>query len=351
MSVMKYRILRYLIHLLKPKPVAELSDLTSFKDLDAIWRPSDGKIGVILRWFMTEWCNYNCSYCSQKHGRNRFQGFFRVHCFDNYKPLEWIKAIDKNFMDKRVAVTITGGEPMLDLNNMIVFLSNLLSRPYINNIRIDTNMFWNPSHLKNLPNKQKLIFMCTLHPSETEIDKFISKIVKLKKLGFTIGIVNYVLTPEQALYYEELMNRFKEVNLPLHTNPLWNTKSNENLKNILKVALDDIDIHYRTGGITKGKKCYYPSVSFEMNQNGDISVGCFPWKSRNIFKDGIPKLPEGPVKCPHYKCFCLDKYSFIEGINRNTDLNVLKIYGNLVRKRLGLPPTDSRARDKMEAVR
>jgi len=334
------RFIEYLTYALKLKPVPmpQLSESASFKDLDAIWRPNDGKPTVILRWFMTEWCNYKCPYCSQEHGRNGFKGSFRVHSFDNYTPKEWIEAIDRNFSDRRVAITITGGEPMLDVKNMRIFLGMLLSRSYIDNVRIDTNMSWNPSHFKDLPNKKKMIFMCTLHPSQTRIDGFISRIKRLKELGFTVGIVNYVMTPEQAPCYEELMTRFKEINLPLHPNPLWNSELNEDIKGILEMALDDVDIFYRSGGMTKGKVCYYPSIAYEMNQNGDISVGCFPWISGSIFNNDIPELPKGPVKCPHHKCYCLDKYSFIKGINRNTDLNILKIYGNLIRKRLGLPP-------------
>jgi len=199
-------------------------------------------------------------------------------------------------------------------------------------------MAWNPSSLEDLSNKEKLIFMCSLHPSQTKIDDFISRVKRLEELGFTIGIVNYVMTSEQASCYKELMNRFKEVNLPLHPNPLWGSKTSKELEKILKIALDEIDFFCRTEGKTKGKICYFPSIAFEMNQNGDISVGCFPSVTGNIFKNDIPNLPEGPVKCPHYRCICLDKYSFIKGVNRNTDLNILKIYGNLIRNRLGLPP-------------
>jgi len=337
------RFIEYLTYALKPKPVPipQLSESASFKDLDAIWRPNDEKPGVILRWFMTEWCNYRCPYCPQEHGRNRFKGSFRVHSFDNYTPKEWIEAIDRNFSDRRVAITITGGEPMLDVKNMNEFLSLLLTKPYINNVRIDTNMSWNPSRFKDLPNKKKLIFNCSLHTSQIKIDSFISKIKKLKELGFPIGIVNYVMTVEQALHYKELMNKLKELNLPLHPNPLYpltpqSLKIIARFREIFKMALDDVDFFYKTGGNTKGKICYYPSIAYEMNQNGDISVGCFPWISGSIFNDDIPELPKGPVKCPHHNCYCLDKYSFIKGINRNTDLNILKIYGNLIRKRLGL---------------
>ena len=337
------RVLDYLSYaFLKVEPVPQLSESPSFKDLDATWRPNGQNPGVMLRWFMTEWCNYGCPYCRQDHRRRRSQRSLRVHSFDNCAAEEWIEAIDRNFMDKRVAITITGGEPMLDAKSMSEFLSLLLTRRYINNVRIDTNMSWSPSRFKELPNKKKLIFNCSLHTSQTKTEVFISKIEELGELGFPIGIVNYIMTAEQALHYEELMNRFKELNVPLHPNPLYPLTS-ESLKviarfrGILKMVLDSVDFYYKTGGRTKGKVCYYPSIALEMNQNGNIGVGCFQRVSGNIFEDGVPELPQGPVRCPYDKCMCLDKYSFIKGINRNIDLNTLKIYGNLIRKRLGLP--------------
>lgn len=331
------KIMKFLRHTRKPKPIPQIMELSSFKDINAVWRPNDNKLGVILRWFMTEWCNYNCPYCAQEHIRNRFKGSFSVHCFDNYTPEEWMNSIDRHFKDKRVALILTGGEPMLDLKNMRNFLSMILTKSYIDNIRIDTNMAWKPHHFKNLPNKEKLIFNCSLHTSQTKIDDFTFRVKRLEKLDFKIGMINYVMNPEQTSHYEELMIKFKEINLLLHPNPLWDYKHSEELEKSLKIALDDIDIFYKTVGKTKGKVCYYPSIAYEMNQNGDVGVGCYLWISRNIFKNGIPKLPEAPIKCPHNYCKCLDKYSFIKGINRNIELNTLKIYGNLIRKHLGLP--------------
>ena len=124
---LKYMTLHYFF---KPKPVPQPSEREYFKDLETIWRPSNSKPKIVLRWFMTEWCNYKCPYCPQEHSRNRFRGSFRIHSFDNYKPAEWCRAIERNLIDKAVAITITGGEPMLDIKNMRVLLSTLLSNSY-----------------------------------------------------------------------------------------------------------------------------------------------------------------------------------------------------------------------------
>ncbi len=330
-------LLLYVNRALKIKPMPQISEVESFKELNAIWRPSRSKSRIILRWCMTEWCNYNCIYCPQEHSRDRIRGSFRAHCFDNYTPVEWIRAIDRAFKMKEVAVTISGGEPMLDMKNMSSFLKMLLTRTYINNVQITTNMAWNPSSIENLPNKEKMIFLTTFHPSQTRFGDFITRVDKLKKLGFPIGFVNYVMTPEQSLNYVKLKDKFKKVNLPLNPDPLWFSKPDDDLKKILKRILEKADLYYNTGGTTRGKVCYFPSIGYEMSQNGEINVGCFHWISGNFFRDEIPELIEGPVKCPHYQCRCIGKYSFIKSFNRNVDMNIYKIYGNILRKHFGLP--------------
>lgn len=322
---------------LKPKPIPLSTESKYFEELDAVWKPEKGEPGVILRWFISGWCNYNCPYCSLEHERDRSQGTFKAHSFDNYPPEKWVGEIEKNFKHMRVAMTITGGEPMLDKKNMGKFLKELLPKSFIDNIRIDTNASWNPSNYKDLPNKEKIIFMCTLHPSQTKIDEHISRLKSIQEHGFTIGMVNYVLSPEQSSDYKELAKKYHEIDIPLHTNPLWGSEPAGETRKILEEVLDKVDFFYRSGNKTKGKICYYPNVSYEMNQNGDITPGCFRWISKSIFEDGIPELPEAPVKCPHQKCLCLDMYSFIKGINRNTDLNILKIYGNMLRKKMNIP--------------
>ena len=110
------------------------------------------------------------------------------------------------------------------------------------------------------------------------------------------------------------------------------------MKDLYRVALDEVDVYYRAGGSCHGKACFYPAVAYEMNQNGDIHIGCFPYTTKNLFKSAPPKLTKGPVVCAHATCQCLDKYSFVQGINRNTGLDVLRIYGKRIRANLGIQP-------------
>ena len=90
-------------------------------DLD-VWRDA-----VLLRWRVSYWCNYDCSYCNQDHRR-------RAHAFDKHPPDVWIKALKDNFGRLTLALIITGGKPMLDLDNMHRFLSALLPLPFVDNV-------------------------------------------------------------------------------------------------------------------------------------------------------------------------------------------------------------------------
>lgn len=314
-------------------PKVKQNGLSEFSEVKTAWQNA-----VLLRWYLTEWCNYSCPYCPQDHSRARVKDDgSSFHCFDNYSPRRWVDALDRALQDKVLALTISGGEAMLDVKNMHEFLSLILLKKNVANVRIDTNLSWNLESYADLPNKEKVIFMCTFHPSQTKCDTFLQRATKLMNGGWIIGIVNYVMTPNQALDYKQLKENFSKNNLVLHPNPLWDFQPTGELAKMLKEELGETDYYYRAGGTTKGKTCLFPSIAYEMFANGDISVGCFSKLSSNIFrKNQLPQRPAGPVKCPGSICFCLDKYSFIKGMNRNLGLNTLKLYSNRIRQKNGM---------------
>lgn len=314
----------------RDRPKIQYKDAIAFKEISKVWQGAS-----ILRWYMTEWCNYDCPYCIQNHSRQRIVRGFKIHAFDNYPPKEWIAALRRNFIDVKLALTITGGEPMIDTVNMHAFLTELLPQNFVENVRIDTNLSWDPKIYADLPSKEKLIFMCSFQPMHTSAESFIERATSLMT-NYKIGMVNYVMYEGQIEQYENLKEKFVAAGLPLHPNPLWYTQQPKESLEIMAKVLSPIDLHYRAGGNPKGKSCLYPSLAYEMNHCGDIIVGCFPILKGNIFSNRLPKKPDGPVKCASSKCTELDKYSFIKGVNRNMGLNCLEIYGNILRKNLGI---------------
>lgn len=71
-------------------------------------------------------------------------------------------------------------------------------------------------------------------------------------------------------------------------------------------------------------------------QNGQIYVGCHPQVSGSFFNHSLVPTFDGPVPCSAKACVCLDMYSFLEDVNRNTDVNPLHIYSDILKRKRGI---------------
>ncbi|MDD5069760.1 MAG: 4Fe-4S cluster-binding domain-containing protein [Candidatus Omnitrophica bacterium] len=287
-----------------------------------------GNKPLILRWSNTSWCNYSCSYCSQNHLRSR-----KTHAFDAYSPDQWLENFDRHFSSKKIDLylTITGGEPMIDLENMPYFLERICIRDYLSQIRIDTNLSFSLDAYSNIVSKDKIWLMCTYHPCSVKEEVFFSSVIKAQDQGFKIGICNYVITNDNYLNYEPLMRRFLKYDIPLNPNPLWQFDNIYDSSSIavLKRFLPEKDFRYRSGQKkTQGKKCLFPALAYEMKPDGEIYVACHrAFLSGNFIKDKrLKRLFNDYTNCISLTCKCLDKYSFLRGFNRNYCENTLLSY-------------------------
>lgn len=309
-------------------------DKTHFNRILSEWKPQEGKPTYIIRWLMTEWCNYACSYCSQNHNRHALINGYTAHAFDNHPLEKWIDGFKRHFSTRQLSLVITGGEPMLDQKNMIPLLTKLTSMPTVECIRIDTNSFWNPNSYKHI-DTSRIILMCTYHPEQTTEERFINKIKKFIEFGFQIGMVNFVMNHNNFNSYLDVQKKVAALGVPLHPNPLSNSQgfySKEDL-DVLAHYLPNADYRYRTQiDSPLGKKCLFPALAYQMNQNGNIYVGCHKEERGSFFYDNLPDAFAGPVPCPSKTCLCLDMYSFLEDVNRNTTTNPLKIYSDMLKK-------------------
>lgn len=322
--------IRSIINLASPLPHTSPPErtLTGRAPKLSIWKP-EGGLGIILRWQVTEWCNYRCNYCPQQHERNVLnESGASVHAFDNHPVDMWINAIQHHFQRFRLSLTITGGEPLIDKQNMPYLLSRLVEVDFVACIRIDTNVSWPARWYENI-DKSKLILMCTFHPSQVDAMSFWDKISEITSTGFRIGIINYVMTPNQISNYEYYRDLAAKHGAVLHPNPLWG-KENEYSKQELKLfksQLPEDDFLYRSQIASPiGLQCLYPALSYEMNSAGNITGGCHSERAGSIFDENLPPLFDSYSPCPHQSCVCLDKYSFLEKFDRNTTLNPLDDY-------------------------
>ena len=311
-------------------------DAQSFSEVLDIWKPRDAPNATLVRWLVTGWCNYNCPYCPQTHGRYAPKGNgATAHAFDNFPLDQWLQAFRRHFANHRLSLVISGGEPLLDKKNMPLLLTAFHEMPEVECIRIDTNTSWKLDWYSEL-DKSKIILMCTYHPTQVDEHEFFEKIHRLLDSGFRIGMINYVMTSQQRENYYVYKERFRELGIPLHPNPLWGKTGRHSAEDLalFESELPTVDYLYRTGkNSPKGKKCLFPGIAYELDYRGNIMVGCHPTTSSSFFDHDLPSLFAGPVPCPYTKCVCLDKYSFLEGSNRNITTNPLASYSRALLER------------------
>lgn len=313
-------------------------DEMDFKPVLDIWKPENDMPVTIVRWLVSEWCNYKCPYCPQTHSRYEPKGdCYTAHAFDNHPVEKWQDAFLHHFSDQRLSLVITGGEPLIDKKSMLPMLRTLASMKTVECIRINTNVSWKPTSYDEI-DKSKIILMCTFHPSQVAEKSFFERIDELLKHGFKIGMVNYVMSKERKVFdnYTLYKKQMAARQIPLHPNPLWNSKGvyTEKDLNLLKQELPKVDFFYRAKvKSTKNQKCLFPALAYELSYSGKIHVGCHISISGSFFDQKLPRLFAGPVPCPSQNCVCLDKYSFIKGINRNVTTNPLQDYSKTLMRR------------------
>ena len=307
-----------------------------FAPVLAAWRPTDSEPVAMVRWLITEWCNYACPYCPQIHTRFRkLKNGLTSHAFDNFSVERWTEAFDRHFAHQKFSITITGGEPMLDRLSMPILLQHLVGMPTCEMVRIDTNASWGVRHFEHLQ-KERIELMCTFHPSRAKLDTFVARIKSYQDAGFKVSMVNYVMSQDNFDGFLPLREQLSAFKIPVNPNPLWGGAHpyTEQQRELLQQWLPVKDYLFRSGTLSsRGRKCLFPALAYEMNQTGSIHVGCHRATASSFFADSLPTLFAGPVPCPHKSCVCVDKYSFLEEVNRNSSLSPIAVYADLLHER------------------
>jgi len=312
------------------------SDFETFKPVLSVWQPPNKEPVFLLNWSITQWCNYKCPYCPQSHDRFGHIGKYAAHAFDNHPLEKWLEAFSHHFQKRRLSLVITGGEPMLDVKNMAPFLKGVASMSTVECIRIDTNASWKLDDYKEV-DPSKIILMCSYHPSHVSQMTFKNKLKKLVDFGFKIGMVNLVITKDNLKMYWELKKELSEIGIPLHPGPLWYSDENccEDILMFFKKELPEADFKFRAKKISPyKKKCLFPALAYQMNQFGELHIGCYPTVHGSLFDNDLIKTFTGPVPCPKNECSCLFQYSFLGEVNRNISLNPLLVLSDILKNRI-----------------
>ena len=297
-----------------------------------IWRPYDhnfDKRNLVIVWELSNWCNYNCSYCYQPD-HDRKSG----HTFDYYDVETWLSAFKKfdNGL-RKIHLLIVGGEPFLDVKNMHFTLENLTQMDFIDSIRIDTNGSIDPNLYKGI-DFSKIFLNISFHPEMINLTDFTKNLTKYLKSQFKVQMINFQIINNNEEEYEKIKVFFWD-NYKIKVNPALTILDRPvfyDLKWFTKhLNEEDLQFRARFDKFTYGLKCRYPMINFRIYWDGTVVNSCFDKKKYNLItvkNDKLYSLLKREIpNCPRMFCWCLHMYSFLEGFQRNEkSLNPLKNY-------------------------
>jgi hypothetical protein len=268
---------------------------------------------TVLRWMMTQWCNYACWYCRQDHSRVQMYRGGAGHWIDNRPIGDWLAALDR-FDGTTLVVLLTGGEPMLDRVPFRALLAHLSAASYVEAVRVDTNLSWRPHEYAPSP---KVKLMASYHPSEVEEQQFFARLDAVLAEGWSVSVGNYVVTQDRVPDLPRVADLFASRGVPINVLPAFGAPELVDVP-ALRRYIHPKDWPHRFGAETRGKPCLFPTAAYEMQPNGDIRVGCHGEMAGSIFAE-LPARFVGYTPCPHQDCFCVDKYTFLQEMDCNTD--------------------------------
>jgi organic radical activating enzyme len=179
---------------------------TGYKDYDHLH----------FSWFLVDWCNYACTYCSVAE-RMR-ETYSKEESHSQYKlVLERLSRIDSMFdMD------IYGGEPTLH-PNINEILENLVNNPFCRNIEIKTNLSRSVIFYNSLFEHPKISISASYH-FDHHNQQFIDKCIELKEHNFSC----HISMPDQLKHWQQVLDMiqvFEEHGVKYDANLLFSTPS------------------------------------------------------------------------------------------------------------------------------
>jgi len=270
---------------------------------------------VRINWHLTSWCNYSCEYCPVVvfHRRSK-AGHAQPHAFDHYPVAEWLRMF-RQFPFRQIHLTVSGGEPFLDRENFHALLGGLSAMENVE-ATVITNGFWNPAHYAAI-DKSRLSLVVTFHPSEIAVEKFLANLRRIRNSGFRIGMINFVLAPENMDPMESALCLLERDGFFVNVSSMMSAGIYSSRSERAELELDLIE-RYNTPcdnyfklvqPRTLGSLCFYPAMTYSLLFDGSIQVACLDSTARNLFTDGIPPLPREAVPCAYERCIgCSDMY-------------------------------------------
>ena len=177
---------------------------------------------ISFSWHLTNWCNYNCTYCSTK-GR-MVEDWQKSDSISKYKlVLSKLSRLDTDF-----GVDLFGGEPTLH-PNIEEIVTNLKAMKHCKSIQMSTNLSRSLNFYKKLdvPALDGFYVSASYHPEYAD-SAFVDKVLQLQDCCH-IKVVITVILSDQPKYWPqtlEFIELLKEHNIQwspqyLSSTPFW----------------------------------------------------------------------------------------------------------------------------------
>jgi MoaA/NifB/PqqE/SkfB family radical SAM enzyme len=267
----------------------------------------------VVRWFITDICNYNCSYCFACRSS-------KYKAENVYLYLEAIK----NKIHKDWAFNILGGGEPFTHPEFFPIIEGLIKLRY--RISINSNFSASINDLERFIEltKGKLDFFdASLHLEHTDVNEFLNKIIYLRQkypyfrnyLVLTVAVKEYLdkLEGIKRLFSKHNIEFFAQHHR-IGSNNYNYTKKEEAVIEKINKEVDNKSGPYRSDSIKK--YCKSGRNNFTLLPTG-WAISCVPLENNmgNIL-DGSFKLSEEQKTCPLENCYCWDAYiQYIDRLN------------------------------------
>ncbi len=143
--------------------------------------------------FLTFRCNYQCSYCINKHSGS-------IRTSKTLSGEEWVEGLSRLRLSAGLPVSLQGGEPTLHpgFYEIVNRLRPEINIDLLTNMQFDVTEFTSkvpPSRIKR--NAPYASIRVSYHPQVMDLERTMEKALTLQERGYSIGLFG-VLHPDQA---------------------------------------------------------------------------------------------------------------------------------------------------------
>lgn len=276
---------------------------------------------LFFSWFVTNWCNYDCSYCCNKTVLS--PTFAKKHLKSNHKlVLARLAKLESQFI-----VDIEGGEPTLHphIHEIVTELCNI---PNCKSVRLNTNLSRSLRFYETLPQHDKLLLSASYH-SEHHNEAFIEKCSVLKTRNFQVNVslndkpefwpsilqliesmdqldVSYHIdllysTPFRTVNYgSEIYNQFADRCKASSGNEYRFELPNGEIRMLSTVEIRELGLHKMTGVTCT-------PLNYVIGFDGTITNSCTALRQPMIMKRSHTHVP---IVCGRPECNCDSMYDY-----------------------------------------